>query len=134
MTGRLVGNYTVECKLGEGAIGIVYKGVDLALGRKAALKLIRPELSRVPQIAERFRAQAVSPPRFEHPNIGSLYGLLCDGDDLWLILELAGGETLDQFVVRTGPAAPAKILPLFTELLDGFEHAHRQGFVHRDIK
>lgn len=134
MIGQTVGSYKITEKIGEGGMGSVYKGIDLMLERDVAIKALRPELARRPDITERFRTEAVTLARLNHPNIATLYSFLRQGDDFFMVMEYVRGETLDRVIRKTGPMAMPRAIALFSQALEGIGHAHRQGVVHRDIK
>jgi serine/threonine-protein kinase len=134
MIGHVVGNYKIIEKLGEGGMGAVYKGVDLMLEREVAIKVLRPELARQPQIVERFRSEAVTLAKLNHPHIATLYSFFRQGDDFFMVIELVRGETLDDVIRRSGPMSVERAVPLFCQALEGIDHAHRLGVIHRDIK
>src|SRR5436309_2646841 len=102
MIGRVIGAYKIESKIGEGGMGAVYKGVDTMLDRDVAIKALRPELTSQEAIVERFRKEAVTLAKLNHPNIATLYSLLREGDGLYMVLEFVKGETLDQILTRRG--------------------------------
>ncbi|HEX3531816.1 MAG TPA: protein kinase [Thermoanaerobaculia bacterium] len=134
MIGRVVGNYRIAEKIGEGGMGAVYRAVDLMLEREVALKAIRPELSREPQIVERFRAEARTLARVSHPAIANVYAFFYEGDELFLALEYLRGRTLSK-VIETGGAIPwQRAVQLLASAMEGIEQAHRCGIVHRDLK
>lgn len=134
MIGRVVGNYRIAEKIGEGGMGAVYRAVDLMLEREVALKAIRPELSREPQIVERFRAEARTLARVSHPAIANVYAFFYEGEELFLALELVRGRTLSK-VIETGGAIPwQRAVQLLATAMEGIEQAHRCGIVHRDLK
>src|SRR5476651_2668651 len=95
MIGQIVGNYKIEEKLGEGGMGAVYKGVDTMLDREVAIKALRPELASQESIVERFRTEAVTLAKLNHPNIATLYSMFRHGEELYMVLEFVRGETLD---------------------------------------
>ena len=134
MIGTVIGNYRVVEKLGEGGMGTVYKAVDLMLEREVALKILRPELAGQPELAERFRTEAIALARLNHPHIATLYGLAREGDQLVMIMEFVRGETLERLVARLGPLAPGIATSWCGQVLDAMGYAHRQGVVHRDLK
>jgi serine/threonine-protein kinase len=134
MIGQLVGNYKIEEKLGEGGMGAVYKGVDTMLDREVAIKVLRPELTSQTSVVERFRSEAVTLAKLNHPNIATLYSLFRNGDELFMVLEFVRGETLDNILQRRGALPAEEAIPVFSQVLDGIDHAHELGVVHRDIK
>ena len=100
--GNVVGNYKVIDKIGEGGMGAVFKGIDLMLEREVAIKMLRPELASQPQVVERFRSEAVTLARLNHPNIATLYSFLRQGEDFFMVMEFVRGETLDSLIRRSG--------------------------------
>jgi serine/threonine protein kinase len=134
MVGNIVGNYKILEQIGEGGMGAVYKGVDLMLEREVAIKVLRPELARQPQIVERFRAEAVTLAKLNHTNIATLHSFFRQGDDFFMVMEFVRGETLDSMLRRSGGMSVAQAVPLFCQALEGIDHAHRLGIIHRDIK
>ncbi len=134
MIERVVGNYRIVEKLGEGGMGTVYKAVDLMLEREVAIKAIRPELTREAEIVERFHAEAKMLARVSHPAIATIYSFFVDGGDLFLAMEFVRGVSLSRLLQRDGPMPWEHAVPLLAVALDGIEQAHRAGIVHRDLK
>jgi serine/threonine protein kinase len=134
MIGSVAGNYKIVDKIGEGGMGAVYKGIDMMLEREVAIKVLRPELARQPDIVERFRIEAVTLAKLNHPNIATLFNFFRQGDDYFMVMEFVRGETLDSRMRRSGTMAHEVAIPLFCQALDGIDHAHRMGIIHRDIK
>jgi tRNA A-37 threonylcarbamoyl transferase component Bud32 len=134
MVGTILGNYKILQQIGEGGMGAVFKGVDLMLEREVAIKALRPELARQPNIVERFRAEAVTLAKLNHPNIATLHSFFRQGDDFFMVMEFVRGETLDSVLRRFGGMTCEHAIPLFCQALEGIDHAHRLGIVHRDIK
>jgi serine/threonine-protein kinase len=134
MIGTVVGNYKITDKIGEGGMGAVFKGVDLMLEREVAIKVLRPEFSSQPQIVERFRSEAVTLAKLNHPNVATLHSFFRQGDNFFMVMEFVRGETLDSIIRRSGAMACDNALALFGQGLDGIGHAHSMGIVHRDIK
>jgi serine/threonine-protein kinase len=130
----VVGSYRIVEKLGEGGMGAVYRAVDEMLEREVAIKAIRPDLAREPQIVERFRAEAKILARVSHPAIAGIYSFFLDGGELFLAMELVRGRTLSE-VIEAGGALPwQRVVPLLSTALEGIEQAHRAGIIHRDLK
>ncbi len=134
MIGTVVGNYKVVEKIGEGGMGTVYKGIDLMLEREVAIKALRPELSSQPQVAERFRKEAVTLAKLNHPNIATLYSFFRQGNHFFMVMEFVRGKPLDQLLELHGAMSCEMAVPLFCQVLEGIDHAHRFGIIHRDIK
>ena len=134
MIGNLVGNYKITDKIGEGGMGSVFLGIDIMLEREVAIKMLRPELSRQPNVVERFRSEAVTLAKLNHPNIATLYSFLRQGDDYFMVMEYVRGETLDSMIRKSGAMRCDEAVALFCQALEGIEHAHKMGIIHRDIK
>lgn len=134
MIGTTIGSYRIVEKIGEGAMGAVYRAVDVMLDRAVAVKALRPELSRQSELAERFRAEAVALARLNHPNIAILHGLLSHEGQLFMVMEFVRGETLEQVIRDAGPMNWRQAAQLSASVLDALQHAHERGVVHRDVK
>ncbi len=134
MIGNVVGSYKVTEKIGEGGMGAVFKGIDLMLEREVAIKMLRPELASQPQVVERFRSEAVTLAKLNHPNIATLFSFLRQGEDFFMVMEFVRGETLDSLIRRSGAMPCDNAIALFCQALEGIDHAHRMGIIHRDIK
>ncbi len=135
MAAEIAGNYRILEKLGEGGMGEVFKGLDLALERNVAIKALRPELTQHPEILERFRKEAVALARLNHPNIATLYSFVSHGEGYYMVMEFAPGKTLGRIIAEHREGLPwRRALSLFGQALQAIEHAHHQGIIHRDIK
>ena len=134
MIGTIVGNYKIMQKLGEGGMGAVYKGLDLMLEREVAIKALRPELLSRPDLVERFRAEAITLARLNHPNVATLYSFLRQGDEFFMVLEFVSGETLESLINRGGALPCEQAAYLISQALTGIAHAHQANVIHRDLK
>ena len=134
MIGQVFGNYKITQKLGEGGMGEVYRGVDMMLEREVAIKFLRPELASQPQVVERFRSEAVTLAKLQHPNIATLYNFMRQGDSFIMVLEFVRGVTLDHVIQQRGAIPVEQAIPIFCQMLDGIQEAHSEGIIHRDIK
>jgi len=134
MIGSVVGNYKIIDKIGEGGMGAVFKGVDLMLEREVAIKMLRPELARQPNVVERFRTEAVTLAKLNHPNVATLHSFFRKADDFFMVMEFVRGETLDDVIRAQGAMRCDQAIELFCMALEGIDHAHKMGIVHRDIK
>src|SRR5262245_32876691 len=134
MIGGMVGTYKIAEMIGEGGMGAVYRGIDVMLEREVAIKMLRPELARQPNLVERFRSEAVTLAKLNHPNIATLFSFLRQGDDFFMVMEFVRGQTLENLIRRAGAMPCDRAIALFCQALEGIDHAHRMGIVHRDIK
>ncbi len=134
MEGKQIGNYRILEKLGEGGMGVVYKGVDTQLDRPVAIKMLKANLADNPGLVERFRTEAKTQANLNHVNLATLYAFLVDQEIAFMIMEFVEGETFEQIIRRRGPLPPEQALPWFKQALLGIGAAHRMGIVHRDIK
>jgi eukaryotic-like serine/threonine-protein kinase len=133
MIGRTVGKYRILERLGRGGMGTVYKAIDETLDREVAIKVLNADLGDT-DILKRFRAEAVTLARLNHPGIATLYELYRDDDDLLMVMEFVRGETVHELSERLGALAPPQAAHLAMQVLDALSHAHRAGVVHRDLK
>src|SRR5580658_9883509 len=130
-----VGQYEIRDLLGEGGIGQVHAAFDTVLQREVAMKSLRPELLSDTNFVDRFRAEATSLARLNHPNITTLYSLIPDGKNLYMIMELVRGHTLDDILAkRNAPLDLRESLAIISQAADGLAYAHSMGVIHRDIK
>ncbi len=103
MIGSKVGDYLIEEKLGNGAMGSVYKALDTVLHRPVALKFILSDFNDHPEMAKRFLAEAQVLASLNCPNIPILYGyLIWEGKGV-MAMEYVNGRTLESLVLERGP-------------------------------
>ena len=132
---QTVGQYELRDLLGEGGIGQVHAAYDTVLQREVAMKSLRPELLSDANFVDRFRAEATSLARLNHPNITTLYSLIPDGKNLYMVMERVRGHTLDDILAkRNAPLAVPESLAIISQAADGLAYAHSMGVIHRDIK
>jgi eukaryotic-like serine/threonine-protein kinase len=134
MDGSRIGSYTVMSLIGEGGMGRVYRGLDTMVSRDVAIKALHPALAADPELVERFRAEATTMAKLQHPNICQLYALLQETGQFYMIMEFVDGETLEARLKRYGRQELKPALHLACEILTGFKYAHSRGVIHRDIK
>lgn len=129
-----IGQYRIERKLGSGGVGEVFLAEDEVLRRPVALKRLRPELASREAVVARFRSEAQTLARLNHPNIATLYSFERYGDAHVMVMEYVEGQTASASLRRSGPMQLRPALALFTQALAGIGYAHEHGVVHRDIK
>jgi serine/threonine protein kinase len=126
--------YRIERPLGRGGMGAVYLAHELALDRDVAIKVLPPEQAGAPQLRERFRLEARTAARLNHPNIVPLYTFGEVNGLVYFVMGYVAGESLASRLRRNGPLASDEARTLLAEMADGLAYAHRHGVVHRDIK
>ena len=126
-----IGRYEVVDRLGQGGMGVVYRGRDPRIGRPVAIKLLRvtDEGQRV-----RFLQEAQSAGNLKHPNIVTIYDYGEHEEQPYIVMEFIEGVTLASYVRQNVPLALPKKLALIEELSAALDYAHNKGVVHRDIK
>jgi serine/threonine protein kinase len=130
--GRLLGTYRIEEQLGEGGMGVVYRGLDTKLNRPVALKFLSDELAD-PEARHRFQREAQMASSLNHPHILTVY----DAGDFegrqYLVTEFVDGGTLKTWA-GAGKRTWREIVELLVGVADGLAAAHQAGILHRDIK
>ena len=132
-----LGRYELTRVLGKGAMGLVYEGRDPNLDRRVAIKTIKVENLSEEAAAEyevRFRTEAHSAARLQHPNIVSVYDTDRDGDMAYMVMEFIEGDDLKHHLDQGTLYTLEQTLGVMHDLLSALEYAHGQGIVHRDIK
>ena len=130
-----IGNFQLLRTLGEGGMGVVYEAQHMTMHRRAAIKVLRPELVGDGQAIRRFFNEARATNEIRHPGIVQIYdcGTREDGAP-WLIMELLEGETLARRIARAGAMPAADVIGLGAQTASVLEAAHRAGIIHRDLK
>ena len=132
---RLVGGrYRLGPLIGRGGMATIHRAVDERSDRLVAVKLLRPEVSRDPDLAQRFRREALAATILRHPNIVACLDTGTDGDQPYLVMELVEGEDLAARLRRGGRLAPATAARIGLDVARGLGVAHLRGIVHRDVK
>ncbi|MGH9133591.1 MAG: protein kinase domain-containing protein, partial [Ilumatobacteraceae bacterium] len=131
--GLAVRGYELREKLGQGAMGVVYRAYQPAVGREVAIKIIRPELANDPGFIRRFQAEAQLIARLEHPHIVPLYDYWREPDAAYLVMRLMRGGSLAA-VLEHSALSPARASTLAEQIGNALLTAHRAGVVHGDIK
>ncbi|GAA4055600.1 protein kinase domain-containing protein [Streptomyces shaanxiensis] len=129
--GLLADRYQLQELLGRGAMGEVWRASDQVLGRPVAVKLLRAEEA---ADAERFRLEAQTAARLNHPNVVGMYDFGSHHDQLYLVMELVDGWSLAQERSLRGALPPAEAVAIAAQAAAGLAAAHQQGVIHRDIK
>ncbi len=132
-SGARLGPYTVQCPLGSGGMGEVYRARDTRLGRDVALKVLPSAFGSDAERMARFEREAQVLASLNHPTIAAIYGLEESGPVRALVMELAEGRTLAERIA-CGRVPLDEALPIAQQICEGLEYAHERGVVHRDLK
>jgi serine/threonine-protein kinase len=133
--GQRFGNYQALSLLGEGGMGSVYLAEHPEIGRKVAIKVLRPELGRAPQLLGRFLNEARAANAIRHPNIIEILDSgTADGGTPYLVMELLEGESLGARLRRLGKLPSRMALDFAYQTASALGAAHKKGIVHRDLK
>ena len=137
MTITKLGRYDIVRVLGKGAMGMVYEARDPNLDRRVAIKTIKVENLSAEASSDyeaRFRTEARSAARLQHPNIVSVYDSERHGDTAYLVMEYVQGDDLKQHLDGGKRYSLEQSLGIVRDLLSALDYAHRQNIVHRDVK
>lgn len=133
-----LGKYQITGVLGEGAMGVVYRGFDPDIRRVVALKTIRKQggdsAQAAAQAAARFRNEAQAAGRLLHPGIVGVYDFGDDGRVAYIAMEFVEGHTLSQYLAQKVRFSEADVASMAGQLLEALAHAHEHGVWHRDVK
>ena len=132
--GRVVAGYRIEELIGRGGMGLVYRAEHLNLARRAAIKLIAPDLAEAAGFRERFNREARIAAALQHPNIVTVYDAGEDDGLLYLAMQHIEGSDLAAFLRTQGRLRPYRALDVCRQVAAALDAAHAQGLIHRDVK
>jgi predicted Ser/Thr protein kinase len=133
LVGQKLAHYTILEKIGDGGMGVVYRGRDQRLERDVAVKVLTGAALADQAMRRRFRREAVALSRLNHPHIATIFDFDSqDGTD-FLVMEFVGGTPLSVALER-GPLAEAQALGVAIQVAEAMKAAHAGGILHRDLK
>ncbi|MGZ8676771.1 MAG: serine/threonine-protein kinase, partial [Solirubrobacterales bacterium] len=121
-------------EIGRGGMGIVYRAVEVDLGRQVALKLVTPDLAGDEDFRRRFQQEARTAASIDHPNVIPIYDAGEEDGQLYLAMRFVEGTDLDTLISREGPLEAARAAAIVDQIGAALDAAHARGLVHRDIK
>jgi tetratricopeptide (TPR) repeat protein len=130
----LGGRYEIVQLLGEGGMGTVYKALDRELDRLVALKVIRPDLARNPEILDRFKKELVLSRKITHKNVIRIFDLGLAGGTKFISMDFIDGKDLTSKLRAEGKLTPREAARIMADVGRGLAVAHSEGVVHRDLK
>ena len=137
-TPHRLGKYEITEVLGQGAMGVVYKGFDPGIRRTVAIKTIRRELvegeRHAAAMLARFRNEAQAAGKLSHPGLVAVYDYGEDADVAYIAMEYVEGNSLREYIGRGTRFAERDAVSIISQLLEGLAHAHERRVWHRDIK
>jgi serine/threonine protein kinase len=135
MLNQQIQNYRIISLIGEGGMGDVYLAEHVAIKRKVAIKVLKPELVKNEEIRLRFKNEASMLAHLQHPNIVGLIDYVEQDGGLFLIMEYVEGQGLDELVkAQKVPISIERAKKLMIQIVEAFIYAHKSGIIHRDVK
>jgi TPR repeat protein/serine/threonine protein kinase len=125
--------YTLSQKLGEGGMATVWYAENL-LGKRFAIKVLKPGMEAKEKLAERFRLEARMMVSLEHPHIRQVIDYYEDATTMAIIMEYLEGEDLGRHLIEHGPVSEKQAVLWFNDILDAVAYVHQKSYIHRDIK
>lgn len=135
LIGLNLGGFVVKKLLAAGGMGLVYEALHEQIGRRAAVKVLKPEVAADQEWTRRFLTEAQALASLKNKNLIEVlnFGKTPDGRE-FLMMEFLEGEALDHYIARMGALAPAVALGIAEQILNALSEAHKKGVVHRDLK
>jgi eukaryotic-like serine/threonine-protein kinase len=130
----LAGRYEILQLLGRGGMGAVYKARDMELDRLVALKLIRSELARNPEILRRFKQELILARQVTHKNVIRIFDLGQSEGIRFITMDFVEGQDLCALLLERGKFPPEQAARLMLQICHALEAAHTEGVIHRDLK
>jgi serine/threonine protein kinase len=131
----IAGRFRIECEIGRGGMGTVYRATHLGLERPVAVKIIKQEFASDRDVADRFLREARTMARLRHRHAAMIFdaGNLPDGRH-FIIMEFVEGTTLSEALVRDGRFSAERAVKIAVQICDVLGEAHQLGIIHRDLK
>ena len=131
---RTIGKYIIREILGQGGWSIVYKGVHETLNFPVAVKMLKHNMAMDPDFQEKFRNEAKTIARLNHPNIVKVYDIEELYRTVFIVMEYLEGYTLEYLMEYMPKPSLAGMVDIILRICAGLEYAHKQGIVHQDLK
>jgi serine/threonine-protein kinase len=132
--GQVIAGYRIEERVGRGGMGVVYRAEHLNLRRRAAIKIIAPDLAESEGFRERFTREARIAAALQHPNIVTVYDAGEVDGILYLAMQYIEGQDLAAVLRKDGRLRPYRAIDVIRQVASALDAAHREGLIHRDVK
>ena len=130
----LSGRYEVLKRVGSGGMADVYMAKDHKLNRNVAVKGLKSEYVEDEKFLKKFETEAQAVARLSHPNIVNIYDVGIEDGINYIVMELAEGITLKEYIRKKGYLSPKETVEISTQIASAISHAHKNHIIHRDIK
>jgi len=130
----MLGRYRIDARIGEGAMAEVFRAHDTGIDRVVAIKALKAEYRRDPEIARRFLREATAAGTLSHAHIATIYDVGETDGVAYIAMELVAGKPLDEVLKAQGRMPYERVLALGVQMADALAYAHARGIVHRDVK
>lgn len=130
----LSGRYEVLKRVGSGGMADVYMAKDHKLNRNVAVKILKSEYVEDEKFLKKFETEAQAVARLSHPNIVNIYDVGMEDGINYIVMELAEGITLKEYIRKKGYLSPKETVEISTQIASAISHAHKNHIIHRDIK
>lgn len=130
----LSGRYEVLKRVGSGGMADVYMTKDHKLNRNVAVKVLKSEYVEDEKFLKKFETEAQAVARLSHPNIVNIYDVGMEDGINYIVMELAEGITLKEYIRKKGYLSPKETVEISTQIASAISHAHKNHIIHRDIK
>lgn len=128
------GRYELLEELGRGGFGTVYKAEDQVLDRIVALKVLHPALMIDPTFLDRFKQEARTAARLDHPNLVQVFDFGESEGNFFITMAYMSGGSLRDLLSREGNLSPERAIQIFQQTAAGLTYAHNKNVIHRDLK
>jgi eukaryotic-like serine/threonine-protein kinase len=132
--GKILGNFVVTAPLGEGGMGEVFLAEHRRMGRKVAIKLLRPQYSVDPAAVERLFNEARATSMISHPGIVQIFDCDLYEGRAYLVMEFLEGQSLRKYIANWTSPDVTHIVWLSSQIASALQAAHEKGIIHRDLK
>jgi serine/threonine-protein kinase len=132
--GDKLGHFLIQAEIGKGGMGTIYYALDTMLNREVALKAIHPQLADNQQLMDRFKIEAMTQARMNHPNIVTIFSFNRIDDQYIIAMEYVEGKSLKELLQTKKMLKPGEAVAIIIQVAEGLAYAHAHNVIHRDIK